>query len=357
MIKEKTRESWVDVVKGLAILFVVIGHVVTSYRNSRLLTEAKAFNFICDFLYAFHMPLFFVISGYLSGRSQKTRAIKIAIVRKCITYGVPYIVFSVLAVSLNFVASAVVNTQLSIKDLLLIVVYPISSLWFIYALLIISVIQLLLGGFLGKRKATYILLTVSLLVKIAAHLVSGLEMVKGSGFSQCILFDAGKYWFWYVLGENMAPAFSMERRQMLGKIPGWICAAVTVVYAGIVYALQNANIYISESVVLNVMCSSAGVLLCCIWAIKISQSRTLEYLGKQTFPIYLIHGYVISFGRIVLSKLHIPLLLGFTPLVFCTILGTVLPLVVYEISARIPGLDFVFYPGKYLLSDRTKHKK
>ena len=353
MTKEKARESWVDVVKGLAIVFVVMGHVVTSYRNSGFLTEAKAFNFICDFLYTFHMPLFFMISGYLSGKSQKTEPVKLAIVRKCITYGIPYLIFSVAAVGLNFLASAVVNTQLNIADLLLIVVYPISSLWFIYALLIISVIQLLVKRLLGERKTTFILLTVSFLVKIAAHLVGELDGVVASGFSQCVLFDAGKYWFWYVLGESAIPVFAAERRRTLKEIPNWICAVATGLYVGIVYTMQ----YIISIQLLDIILSLLGAVLCCIWAIKIYQSPVLEYLGKQTFPIYLLHGYVISFVRVVLTKLHIPLLAGFVPLLLCTALGVILPLIAYWITAKIRGLDFVFYPGKYILRDvRSKNQ-
>ena len=53
MLRERTRESWIDIAKGLAIIFVVMGHVVTSYRNSGMLKDAVVFNFICDFLYVF----------------------------------------------------------------------------------------------------------------------------------------------------------------------------------------------------------------------------------------------------------------------------------------------------------------
>lgn len=45
------RRLWVDYAKGMGITFVVIGHVIspTSYP--------------CKFIYLFHMPLFFVLSG------------------------------------------------------------------------------------------------------------------------------------------------------------------------------------------------------------------------------------------------------------------------------------------------------
>lgn len=47
----KTRIEWVDSVKGIGMLLVIFGH----FMNSR----------IVDVIYIFHIPLFFIISGYL----------------------------------------------------------------------------------------------------------------------------------------------------------------------------------------------------------------------------------------------------------------------------------------------------
>lgn len=44
----KCRDTVVDVAKGIGILLVILGHLK---------------NPIMDFIYAFHMPLFFFISG------------------------------------------------------------------------------------------------------------------------------------------------------------------------------------------------------------------------------------------------------------------------------------------------------
>ena len=347
MDQKKQREAWIDIVKGLAIIFVVIGHVVTSYHNSGLLKEAKAFNFVCDFLYTFHMPLFFAISGYLNNKTQRDEPLGRAVARRCVVYGIPYVVFSVVAYGLKVVAAAVVNSKLEFLDLLLIPIYPISSLWFIYALLLVSVLQLILKNLFGRKRYGYAVLLVSLLVKIVAHWIGTLEVVKNSSFSQCILFDVAKYWFWYVLGEWSVQILTEEKRQQLSKISNGICVVATILFAGVVYITPS-------NVLLDVIMSLVGTVLCCIWAMKISQSRILEYLGKQTFPIYLLHGYVVSFARVVLSRLHIPLMGGVVPLVVCTVLGIILPLVAYGITTKIRGLDFVFYPGKYLLLKRQK---
>ena len=55
-----TRENWIDWAKTIGILLVVMGHLDTSLVEANTLISA------------FHMPLFFVISGYLSNNQLVT---------------------------------------------------------------------------------------------------------------------------------------------------------------------------------------------------------------------------------------------------------------------------------------------
>lgn len=47
------RINWIDFAKGVAIILVVIGHVIPESIN------------LFGFIYAFHMPFFFIMAGYL----------------------------------------------------------------------------------------------------------------------------------------------------------------------------------------------------------------------------------------------------------------------------------------------------
>lgn len=50
-ISEKKRIAWIDIAKGIAILCTIVGHCIGK-------------NKIGIFIFSFHMPLFFVLSGY-----------------------------------------------------------------------------------------------------------------------------------------------------------------------------------------------------------------------------------------------------------------------------------------------------
>ena len=52
MEKTKQRISWIDVTKGIAIYLVILGHSLIGLK-------------VNDYIFAFHMPLFFIASGLL----------------------------------------------------------------------------------------------------------------------------------------------------------------------------------------------------------------------------------------------------------------------------------------------------
>lgn len=54
--------AWIDYARLLGILLVVFGHVL---QSQSLFTENESLHLIWNFVYLFHMPLFFIISGYL----------------------------------------------------------------------------------------------------------------------------------------------------------------------------------------------------------------------------------------------------------------------------------------------------
>ena len=59
----KVRIHYLDSLKAILILLVVLGHAV-QFND----TEHYANSILFRFIYSFHMPLFFFISGYLACR-------------------------------------------------------------------------------------------------------------------------------------------------------------------------------------------------------------------------------------------------------------------------------------------------
>ncbi|REE98388.1 acyltransferase family protein [Thermomonospora umbrina] len=112
----KERDPFFDNAKFLAILLVVAGHAIGGLRDVPVARAAYVF------IYMFHMPLFILITGYLS-RNFTLSAGK---ARKLITHlAVPYVIFEVLY-SVYFSVMDDKPLEISLQQ-------PTYVLWFLMA--------------------------------------------------------------------------------------------------------------------------------------------------------------------------------------------------------------------------------
>lgn len=70
MDRTNIRLDYIDVLKGFAIFLMVMGHALSwSYSTDVVRTPDNAF--VRNLIYAFHMPLFFFLSGYVTDLKNK----------------------------------------------------------------------------------------------------------------------------------------------------------------------------------------------------------------------------------------------------------------------------------------------
>lgn len=84
MIDSQIRHTWIDYTKSLGILLVVLGH----FNN--------AFSDINGFIYCFHMPLFFLVSGFLTSNESLLFSFVFFIKQKVRRIIVPYCLFQII---------------------------------------------------------------------------------------------------------------------------------------------------------------------------------------------------------------------------------------------------------------------
>lgn len=140
--KDCCRILWIDLLKGIGIILVVVGHV---YHNS----------IIYDWIYSFHMPLFFFAAGFL----YRKQGIILYIKRRIVTLVVPYFSFGIL----GFIYWAVIErrmreTTISIFDSFIGLFrgqpdYNIP-LWFLPCLFLVGIIYNILMNI--NNRMTYI---------------------------------------------------------------------------------------------------------------------------------------------------------------------------------------------------------
>ena len=141
------RVEYLDIAKGLGILFVVWAHARGPYSG---------------YMYQFHMPLFFLISGYLF--NERT-TVKDFILRKVKTLYFPFVFWNVLCITLKYLfhiqnysprgyIKTVAEVFLTIgKD-----GQFLGATWFLGALFVVSIWYKVMDSALPKRQEKHLVL-------------------------------------------------------------------------------------------------------------------------------------------------------------------------------------------------------
>ena len=145
---KQSRLDYMDLAKGIGILAVILGHV---YKNTVFGT----------LLYSFHLPLFFLISGYFF---HYIPDFWVFLGKKLRNYLIPYAGCSLFLAAFHFVYSK--GDLASTGELLLkfVVQKRYSTLWFLAALLLAEILFWFVCRFCEKNLKLLVFLCVSISV-------------------------------------------------------------------------------------------------------------------------------------------------------------------------------------------------
>lgn len=136
------RLTWIDAMKGFAMIGVVFGHVESSYKASGFFPEYEfLLQMIWDFGHSFRMPLFFLLSGYLYEMTWNERGHVSweKIKNKFYDIAILYLLFAVSFWLIKFCTPyfshrIVLAEPVTIQELILIPVQPFVHFWFLWVL-------------------------------------------------------------------------------------------------------------------------------------------------------------------------------------------------------------------------------
>lgn len=154
----KDRIEYIDIAKGIGIVLVIVGHVVWGGNY-----PMKGAESISNFIYSFHMPLFFIISG-LCIKDSKELA-KPVLKKMARAYLLPYVVWSVIYLAV-FQFDSLMGQKPSIisfnNDLFdhAISDCGLAPLWFLLALFISEVLVIAIKPLLKQKQVGYCVLGV-----------------------------------------------------------------------------------------------------------------------------------------------------------------------------------------------------
>jgi fucose 4-O-acetylase-like acetyltransferase len=259
------RLAWVDVAKGIGIILVVYGHALRGFWGPKtwpVWTVAQD-----RLIYAFHMPLFFVIGGLFLWQSIE-RGKKHFIRSRWWALIYPYLLWSFVCGGIEVAASRFANSPMSLRDLWLIPLIPVEQFWFLYALLIVQLIAAVCFPF-----RTF----------LAVLAVSGLSFAVFSGGST-ILHVALR--FLPFLAVGVCGAQLIKRLPAEGRAVQTLIFALAWVAFAVIYGLGQTGVV--DTIALGCLGAIGCIALATLMA-KSRIGRGMALLGQASMAIYVLH--------------------------------------------------------------------
>ncbi|MBO4897450.1 MAG: acyltransferase [Clostridia bacterium] len=308
------RFQWLDNVKAIAIILVVVGHA--GYYSNCVI------KYIIDFIYEFHMPLFFMLSGVTFGlvlnRGEKKfwgNALNIALI---------FVIQSVIYITLNINLQNFVKTQnvLSMKSFYNFLIEPVGHLWYLHALFIFYLLDFVLNKAVKND-----------IVKLAvAFAISASSMFTSFGYYSKVLY--------------MLLFFECGRQYMVTKrTPMWVCIIGTLLGA-VLPLISLESIYLNKTLVLFVAITMS-LLFVKIGSVRLNKKCCLfTEIGVYCIWIFIFHPYFTSMSNTVCTRL--PGCLPVISLIIATVTGVVGPLFVLFVCRKLKFDRFVTKPVTYI---------
>lgn len=321
------RNIWVDYAKAIGILFVVYGHVARGLHSaSYIQMDESVYQFVDSFIYSFHMPLFFFLSGIFALDSLQKRGLKVFIANKVDTIFYPYVIWSILQGGMEVIFGRWTNYKTTWAEVFGLLWYPRAQFWFLYAMFFVCLVA---GILYSIRRQNTIWIPLGALVYFSIRDIPQVKAVITSEYL-FILGYLATYLLYFTLG-----IYFRRIQDFFAKHCGLLTIGLFPVFIATQY-MKNQHLFmapIDSPRLLSIpsirweewgIAGNIGAMLAtaavtcvtlawlisvCMYISKINLGRlkeTLLVLGGSSMSIYLAHIVIGSGVRIVLAKfLHI----------------------------------------------------
>ena len=323
----KERLNWVDYAKGIGIFLVVIGHVIRGLVNSSVLEPSSLLTFVDHWIYAFHMPLFFFISGLFVQRSLN-KPFKDFILGKLCTIAYPYFIWSSIQGIFQAIGYKYTNNPFSLLDIWKIFYEPLLQFWFLYTLFSI----ILVYGILYQLKLPPLFFFVFSIILYCCHVFNinfGLWGILYLFRSHAIYFALGS-----MISVIKLTSFFTDTK---------LYTLLLLVFGGYLIVGLSTQLHLTENTIdiplIAIVGISASVLLAAVLA-KLNVLKFVQIWGRLSLEIFVAHSIAASLFRILIQKYF-----GFsepiTHFIFATIIGIYTPVALNSVCSRL-GFQYMF---------------
>jgi len=318
------RIIWVDYAKGIGIFLVVLGHVIRSFNKGSISNVPEFYSYIDQWIYAFHMPLFFFISGLFIERSASKNLNKF-VVNKLQTIAYPYFVWSIVQEIIRHFAG--IESE-NLGSLWKSIYQPILEFWFLYVLFLISLFYVLL-------RHLKVSIGLFFIISVLLYTVPILGINIGSWGVIYLVCSNLVYFALGALVQERNILFYLEKARPLFLIITSLLGFLIIAFASYFNLLK-----INYLTVFFAFIGIAASVFLAKYLEQFARSKFLKNWGFLSLQIYVAHTIFAALTRIILRKvfhindLTINLFLG-------TLIGIYGPIILYNLCSKL-NFDYAF---------------
>lgn len=287
-IIHKERIIWIDQLRAVAMLFVVFGHVAI---------DKEAIKYI----YSFHMPLFFIISG-MTHRPNKFNTYIDLIKDKAQKLLLPYLLMNLLMFPvwiLNFKIIKVSSTSLVevFKGIFYansnIYTAPSNATWFLIILFLVEVVFYGLERFFQHNDRMLVL--AAGIMGVAAYAESKDKAgYTGPGHIELVMTAIVFYLIGYMFIKNLD-----QVKTFMAKRKNYFMTVIILLLVGLYFSDNNARVSFNGndfgSILYFYIVAISLSVVCILLVMKLPYIKLLTYIGQNTIAYVGFHIPMIRF--------------------------------------------------------------
>ena len=288
----RDRISWIDVCRGIGIILVIYGHGLS----------AHAFRYV---MYAFHMPLFFFLSGIVFHHRQH-QAFWPYVKKSFRGILIPYLGFAILSFLL-WLPDALPHLPLhTIVIQFLSTFYGNSNngylafnniLWFLPCLFVVRIAFMLITQRTTTTQSLAFILAITSLLGYAFSLaLPTLKLPFGTETAITGLVFYGMGYLWSTHATQLQTLMQTRVRLL----------TISIISLGLMYAFASFNFSLYgqqidmrlnhlNNYALFYLGALCGILGCISVSMLIRKNTLLEYIGQHSLPLFAFHLLVFSY--------------------------------------------------------------
>jgi len=151
------RLYWIDNAKALGIIAVFYGHIIEKV----FLTSGSVAYLQFKLIYSFHMPLFFILAGYIA--KQPGLDFHSFIKDKFLSRILPFVFFNILIIPIYLATDVMMQKQIEPQQLIFAAMQLIRGFpsfnfvtWFLVCLFTVEVLHFIVSSYLNGNKKKYV---------------------------------------------------------------------------------------------------------------------------------------------------------------------------------------------------------